>query len=238
MPDIARSPAVPSRSNRALDAVLIGLPDAITSVCCLWVWIHPFALGTDAVKCVVLMMLMEFILLNATGFFTAIPFMIDLGRTTRFAMLLGLCLVYLTLIAGFAIPFHAVWPYFTFGWLAAAKLAWIARNRRVTSGEQMWLTGTWAVSVVAYLGAVGIGVTQDLPHLGIVPAIVPSLHLPSGGGEWMDTPHKAVASAVFYFAAVAIFKWLYVAFRKNQPVRGQDTDVDSDSAGGFDPVVD
>jgi hypothetical protein len=237
MPDIARSPALPSRSNRLLDAVMIGLPDAITSACCLWVWINPMALGTDAVKCVVLMMLMEFILLNATGFFTAIPFMVDLGRTTRFAMLLGLCLVYLALIAGFAIPFHAIWPYFTFGWLAAAKLAWIARNRRVSASEQMWLTGTWAVSVVAYLGAAGIGLTGNLPRLGIVPSIVPSLHLPMDGA-WMKTPHEAVAAAVFYFAAVAIFKWLYVAFRKNQPVRGQGQDADSGSANGFDPVVD
>ena len=174
------------------------------------------ALGSEAVKCVVLMMLMEFILLNATGFFTAIPFMIDLGRGIRSAMLLGLCGLYLALIAAFATQFHAIWPYFTFGWLAATKLGWIARNRRVSSDEQMWLIGTWAISVVAYLGAVGVGMTQTLPRLGITAAIVPSLHL-SGGGEWVDAPHKAVASAVFYFAAVAVFKWLYVAIRKAQP---------------------
>jgi len=198
------------------DVLLAGAPDAVTSCWCLFVWMYPLACGNDAVKGVVLMMLMEFILLNATGFFTAIPFMIDLGRSTRIAMLLGLCLVYLLLIAGFALPFHAVWPFFAFGWLAFGKLVWILRNRRVNDNDQMWLMGGWAFSVAAYLGAVGAGVTLNLPALGIVPAIVPSLHMP-GGGEWMDTPHKAVAAGVFYFAALALFKWLHAALRRANP---------------------
>ena len=70
--------------------------------------------------------------------------------------------------------------------------------------------------MAAYLGAVGGGVTLHLPPMGIVPAVVSSLHLP-GGGEWIATPHKAVAAAVFYFAALALFKWLHAAFRKANP---------------------
>ena len=198
------------------DGLLAGAPDAVTSCWCLFVWMYPLAYGTDAVKGVVLMMLMEFILLNATGFFTAIPFMIDLGRGTRVAMLLGLCLVYLVLIAAFALPFHALWPFAAFGWLAFGKLVWVLRNRRVNDNDQMWLMGGWAFSVAAYLGAVGAGATMNLPVLGIVPAIVPSLHMP-GSGEWMDTPHKAVAAGVFYFAALALFKWLHAALRKANP---------------------
>ncbi|HEY2346109.1 MAG TPA: hypothetical protein VGH80_09525 [Xanthomonadaceae bacterium] len=228
------STAAPGGSSKLFDALLIGLPDAVTSLWCLWVWMHPLTLGPEAVKCVVLMMLMEFILLNATGFFTAIPFLLDLGRGIRIGMILGLCLVYLALIAAFAAQFHAVWPYFTFGWMVAGKLVWIVRNRRVCDAEQMWLMGTWAVSVVAYLGAVGIGATQAMPRLGITPEIVPLLHLP-GGGEWIDTPEKAVASAVMYFAAVALFKWLYVAVRKNQPERAPA--VADGEAESFGPAV-
>jgi len=205
-----------SRTKLRWSALFAGMPDAVTSAWCLMVWINPLAMGTDAVKGVVLMMLMEFILLNATGFFTAIPFMIDLSRNTRIAMLLGLCLIYLLLIAAFALPFHALWPFFAFGWLAFGKLVWVLRNRRVNDNDQMWLMGAWAFSVAAYLGAVGAGLTMHLPELGIVPAIMPSLHMP-GGGEWMDTPHKAVAAGVFYFAALALFKWLHAALRKANP---------------------
>lgn len=210
------SPASPSRLGGLLDATLIGLPDAVTSSWCLWVWINPLALGADAVKGVVLMMLLEFILLNATGFFTAIPFLIGMGRRTRIVILLGLCGVYLLLVTAFARPFHAIWPFVAFGWLALGKLVWIVRNRRVSGGEQRRLMGAWAFSVTAYLGAVGAGVTLALPRLGITANIVPSLHMP-GGGAWVDTPHEAVASAVLYFAALALFKWFYVAIRKANP---------------------
>ncbi|MEO7478788.1 MAG: hypothetical protein ABIT64_06120 [Lysobacteraceae bacterium] len=206
-------------TGKFLDAALIGLPDAFTSLWCLWVWVNPLALGPEAVKCVVLMMLLEFILLNATGFFSALPFMIKFGRHVRNAMLLGLCAIYLVLIAGFASQFQTVWPYFAFGWLAASKLAWITRNRRRGFNEQMWVMGAWAISMVAFLGAIGISVSESLPQFGITPDVVAMLHLPVHG-EWADMPHKAVASAVFYFAAMAIFKWLYIVIRTNQPSRG------------------
>lgn len=205
-------------TGKFLDAALIGLPDALTSLWCLWVWIIPLALGVETVKCVVMMMLLEFILLNATGFFSALPFMLKFGRRTRNAMLLGLCAVYLVLIAGFAAQFQAIWPYFAFGWLAASKLAWITRNRRRGFNEQMWVMGAWAISMVAFLGAIGISVSESLPQLGITPAVVAMLHLPVHG-DWVDTPQRAVASAVFYFAAMAVFKWLYIVIRSNQPSR-------------------
>ena len=98
MPDSNRSApgltAPAGRGSAALvDAACIGLPDAITALWCLWAWIHPLAFGPETVKCVVLMMLMEFILLNATGFFTVIPFMLDLGRSVRLGMLAMLCAI-------------------------------------------------------------------------------------------------------------------------------------------------
>jgi hypothetical protein len=235
MTDIGRIPANSGLGKRLLDAMLIGFPDAVTSLWCLWVWIDPMALGSEAVKCVVLMMQMEFILLNATGLFTAIPFMFAFGRSVRNAMLFGLCGLYLALVGWFGMKLEVVWPFFAFGWLALAKLAWIVRNRRVCYSEQTWLKGTWAVSLVVYLGVVGISVTQSLPRLGIVPAIVPSLHL-SGGSAWYDTPHEAVASAVFYFAAMAIFKWLYVAIRKSQPSRSQLENSSTGPTESLDPV--
>jgi hypothetical protein len=213
-----RTPVDADRSGRLLDTLLIGLPDAVTAGWCLFVWIHPLALGADTVKSVVLMILMEFILLNATGFFTAIPFMLDLSRGVRSAMLLGLCAIYTALILAFALPFHALWPFFAFGWLAVSKLAWVIRNRRVSGDEQLWLMGAWAFSVVAYLGAVGAGVMLAVPQFGITADVLPSLNLPHGG-EWVDTPHKAVASATIYFAALALFKWMCAILRKFYPDR-------------------
>ncbi|MBS0577017.1 MAG: hypothetical protein JSS45_11460 [Proteobacteria bacterium] len=210
---------LPARSDRHAggwsDALGIGLPDAITCLGCLWVWLHPLAFGPDAVRCVVLMLVMEFFLIHATGFYMCIPFLIHFRRRVRIAMLVALCALYFLLIASFASTFHVVWPYFAFAWMTVAKIAWIVRNRRITADEQIWIVGNWAVSVVAYLGAVGIGAILAMPHLGITTELAASLHLP-GHGEWIDEPHRAVASAVMYFAALAAFKWLYLAMRRRQ----------------------
>lgn len=214
--DALGSPALPApRRGGWADALGIGLPDAITSLGCLWVWLHPLAFGPEAVKCVVLMLAMEFFLIHASGLFMCIPFMIRIARNVRIVMLLGLCMLYVALIASFASSFHATWPYLAFAWMVAAKIGWIVRNRRVTPDEQVWIVGNWAVSVLAYLGAVGIGAVLAMPHLGITPDLVPSLHLP-GRGEWVEQPHRAVASAVIYFAALATFKWTYLAMRRRR----------------------
>jgi hypothetical protein len=227
MDDDRTASAPDAPTGRVLDTLLIGLPDVVTTAWCLWVWIHPLALGADTVKSVVLMILMEFILINATGFFTAIPFMLDLSRSLRTAMLLALSAIYLLLILAFAMPFHAIWPFFAFGWLATGKIAWVVRNRRVTGDEQLWLIGAWAFSVLAYLGAVGIGARMPLPKLGITDDLLPSLNLPHGG-EWLDTPHKAVATAVIYFATMAVLKWTCAMLRKHQPSRRPRAELASD----------
>ena len=218
MPEDRRTPVDDDQRGRILDTLMLGLPDAVTALWCLWVWTHPFALGSETVKAVVLMLLMEFILINATGFFTAIPFMLNLSRSARSAMFLSLCAIYLVLIFAFTSQFQSLWPLFAFAWLALAKLAWAIRNRRVSGDEQMWLMGGWAFSVVAYLGAVAAGVMLPVPHLGITADILPALHLPHGG-VWLDTPHEAVASAAIYFAALALFKWLCAVLRKYYPDR-------------------
>lgn len=197
------------------DALGLGLPDAMTSLWCLTVWLHPLAFGTESVKCVVLMLAMEFFLIHATGFFMCIPFMIRFRRRTRIVMLLGLCALYLLLVAYFARMFQAIWPYLTLIWMVAAKIVWILRNRRTTPDEQVWIVGSWAVSVVAYLGAVGIGAALTVPYFGITPNLAATLHLP-GHGEWIDEPHRAVASAAMYFAALAAFKWAYLAMRRRK----------------------
>ncbi len=208
------------RNGSVLDPLCIGLPDAITGLWCLWVWLQPMAFGPEAVKCVVLMLLMEFFLLNATGFFTVIPFLARTGRRTRVVMLGIQCAVYLALVAAFAAQFQSVWPYLAFGWMAAGKVAWAVRNRRASASEQMWLVASWAIAVVVYLGAVGLGELAAVPELGIHSVIVPQLQLPRGG-EWVDTPHRAVASAVVYFLTIAALKWGYVAIRRSRQGRQQ-----------------
>lgn len=193
---------LPPRLGRALAAV----PDLITAVACVVVWVAPFAFGAGAVKTVVLMMLMEFLLVHGAGFFTAIAFMDDASRRKRLAMMAGLLLFYALFVAAFAWSFGAWWPVWVFAWLVVGKAVWIfagPRDRERAVWQQMT---AWAFSVAAYLGAVFAGLLLPLPRLGLTPDVVPALGLP-GGGEWIERPHTAVAGMALYYFALAAFKY-------------------------------
>lgn len=185
--------------------LLSASPDAITALACLVVWIAPRALGQDAVKTLLLMMVMEFITVHATGFFTTIALSDGIPPMRRIVHLLALSLLYLLFIVGFSSAFHAWWPFTVFGWLVVGKIAWVfakPRGRADELGRQMSM---WAFSVVAYIGAVFAGLLLPLPQLGLDAATVASLHLPASG-EWVAHPHKAVAGAFLYYALLAAIK--------------------------------
>ncbi|MCL1635398.1 hypothetical protein M2650_12280 [Luteimonas sp. SX5] len=182
------------------------LPDAVTGAACLVVWFAPFAFGQGAVKTVVLMMLMEFLLVHGTGFFTVIAFADDMSRGKRVLAMLGLLFFYAMFVAVFAWSFKAWWPVWVFVWLVAAKGFWIFSAPRDRAQEVQRQMTTWAFSVVAYLAAVFGGVVLSLPRLGLTEEVVATLGLP-GGGEWIERPHTAVAGMAFYFFAIAAFKF-------------------------------
>ncbi len=190
------------RGGRLLGA----LPDAITALACVVVWAWPLALGAGAVETVVLMLLMEFLMVHGTGFFTAVAVMDGSSRTGRLLGMSGLALFYALFIAAWAWMFKAWWPVWVFAWMVVSKATWVfvaPRNRADEMNRQMV---AWAFSVAAYLGAVFAGLTLPLPTLGITPELVATLKLP-GGGEWIEHPHIAVASMAFYYLALALFKY-------------------------------
>lgn len=191
-----------SSSRRLLGA----LPDVITGAACLIVWVSPFAFGQGAVKTVVLMMLMEFLLVHGTGFFTVIAFADDLSRGKRLLAMLGLLAFYALFVGVFAWMFRAWWPVWVFAWLVVAKGFWIFSAPREREQELQRQMTTWAFSVLLYLMAVFGGVFLPLPELGLTPDVVSMLGLP-GGGEWIERPHTAVAGMAFYYLAIATFKF-------------------------------
>ncbi len=185
--------------------LLSALPDVVTACCCLIVWIAPRALGSDAVKSVLLMMMMEFILVHATGFFTLVASPDGTLPTRRIAMLAGLSLFYMLFVGVWAYVFHVWWPVIVFLWLVVGKVGWIYANPRDRSNETGRQMVAWAFSVVAYLGGVFGGLFLPLPRLGFDDATVASLHI-AMKGEWMEHPHTAIAGAVIYYTALAPYK--------------------------------
>lgn len=212
-------------SPRAGATAWAALPDALTAAMFLAVWVNPFVFGALSVKTAMLTMLVEFFLIHATGFFTALVHQPDMmARGPRWAAIAALSLFYVLMIGAFAWSFGEWWPLLAFAWLVVGKFLWVRRdapaagddeetmaarvNRHIAAEDRMMgLMAAWAASVAAYLFACGATVVPDVPTLGMPASLQPRFGLgEAGGGLWVDEPHRVVAMGVLYFALLAAGK--------------------------------
>lgn len=187
------------------------LPDICTALAFLLVWASPLRFGPFSVKTAMLTMLLEFFLIHATGFFTAFVNTPGASRTKRIGSLLGLSVFYVLMIGAFSWSFGAWWPLLGFAWLLVGKILWVRAHPVVDADDTMfWQMAAWAGSVVAYLFACFATIIPDIPRWGMTEAIQPRFGL-TGGGVWVDEPHRVVAFGVVYFTALAVGKLLAAA---------------------------
>jgi hypothetical protein len=187
-------------------------PDALTAGLFLAVWLDPFVFGALSVKTAMLTMLVEFFLIHATGFFTALVNQPDMmPRGQRWAVIGALCGFYVLMIGAFAWSFGEWWPLLAFAWLVVGKFLWIRRDGPPgDDGDRTMLPmAAWAGSVVAYLLSCMATVIPDVPTLGMPLSLQPSFGLgEDSGGLWIDEPHRVVAMGVLYFSLLAAGKLL------------------------------
>ncbi len=191
-----------------LAAFAAALPDLLTAAAYLFAWVAPLHFGDGVVKTLMLMMLMEFLVVHSGGFIGLTVLSETASRGSKTMAIIGFGAFYLLFAGAFSLAFKSSWPILSFLWLLAAKFAqvWLAPLPRADEAQRQ--TTLWALSVVAYIGAVFVGVILPIPPLGITADIIPRLGL-SGGGLWIDMPQTALASGALYFLALAWTKWAY-----------------------------
>lgn len=180
------------------------VPDAITAGFFLAVWIAPLKLGAGSVRTAMLIMLVEFVLIHASGFLGAFALAGTAPRRKRVLAIAGFGLFYALFIGAFMAAFKAWWPAAVFGWLLVGKLARVLARSDPAASQR--LMSAWAASVLFYILGVFATLFLPLPKLGIDAATIPQLGL-VGSGAWVDEPHRVVAFGLLYFAALAWFKW-------------------------------
>ena len=195
-------------SSSRLAGLFAALPDAVTSAAFLCAWIAPLQFDNGVVKSLMLMLLMEFLVVHSGGFIGLTVLSDTVTRRAKTAAIVGFGAFYLLFAGAFSLAFHSWWPVVSFLWLLAAKFAqvWLIPLPRADEAQRQ--TTLWGLSVVAYLAAVFVGILLPVPVLGVSAAIIPQLGL-SGGGLWIDRPQTALASGMFYFAALAWTKFAY-----------------------------
>jgi hypothetical protein len=189
-----------------LPRLLAAAPDAITSAIFLTAWIAPSIPGPQAVKNLMLTMLIEFIVVHSSAFYAGIAASSEVSRLKRTLMMLGLAAFYMMFVGAFAFAFDSTWPLFAFGWLLLSRFAHLWTHPVQGSRETERMMMMWAASCGAYvLGAIAT-VALPLPALGMTPGFVASMHL-SGSGEWIERPQTVLAFGWLYFAVQALVKY-------------------------------
>lgn len=199
------------------DAYWAALPDGITAAMFLAVWVSPFVFGALSVKTAMLTMLVEFFLIHATGFFTAIANQPRSDRGLRIGGVIGLSVFYVLMIGAFAWSFGEWWPLLAFGWLVVGKLAWVRNSAPVSDDDTMLQMAAWAGSVVAYLFACFATVVPPVPRLGMKAELQPQFGFGEGqGGLWIEEPQRVVAMGALYFALLCAAKLLAARWKSRR----------------------
>jgi hypothetical protein len=195
-----------SSDRSMLQRVFSGLPDAITAVVFATMWIAPQVLGPGAIRSATLLMLVEFLIVHATGFVGAFALDQSRSRPSRVASILGFALFYLGFVAAFAWSFQAWWPFLAFGWLLLSKILVVFEPGGGDAQKRARLGGGWALSAIAYvLGAV-LTAMLPIPRLGVSEAVQAAIGAP-GSGAWIEEPQRVLAFGLFYFGFLAWTKW-------------------------------
>jgi hypothetical protein len=186
--------------------VLAALPDAITAAVFLIAWIAPSIPGPGYVKNLMLTMLIEFIVMHSSAFYSGLAADSDDSRVKRTLWLLGLSAFYLGFVAAFAFAFDSTWPLFAFAWLFASRFVHLWAHPAESGAEAGRMMALWGASAFTYvIGAIAT-VVVPLPAFGITPDFIRSMHLP-GSGEWIERPYTVLAFGTLYFSVQAWVKY-------------------------------
>lgn len=201
-PSVVHAPQVLARIASAL-------PDAISAAFFLVVWLMPLRFGADMVSTAMLVMLIEFITVHASGMLGGVVLDPSQNRGKRLRTLLALSAMYGLFILMFVWVFRQWWPLFVFGWLLLGKFSRVLFGAATPDQDAAAQRALWGTSAAAYVLGVLITVMLPMPRLGVVPEVIPQLRL-TGSGLWVDEPHRLLAFGFLYFTVLAIAKLFHL----------------------------
>lgn len=184
--------------------IAIALPDAAAAAIYLWCWLAPLALMPKLVGLLVLVLLIEFVVIQAGPFIGNVVYGDRLGLTPRqrrrSAAILGA--TYLAFAGLAAVSFGAWFPFLIFVWLFGVKLFAAVHGRDPNAtGREREMT-VWILSVSYYFAAIFVTMFVPFPMLGITQdGEVFGLR---GQYEWANYPYKAIAAGFLYFLSLAL----------------------------------
>jgi hypothetical protein len=188
--------------SKTFNRLLGALPDSLTCLFFVVLWIAPLSFGSQSVGNGMLVMLVEFVLVHATGFLGAVVLDGAASRMKVLGVLLGFAVFYLVFIAVWSLAFQQWWPFFAFGWLLLGKFSHAIKSDTTSTARRQKMQSDWVIAGVTYVVGVFITSILPVPQFGIDASVVAKLHLP-GSGVWVDEPQRVIAFGAFYFGVLA-----------------------------------
>jgi hypothetical protein len=181
--------------------LVTALPDVMASGIFLYAWIAPLHWRETRVADLMLVMLMEFVLVNSAPFIGGVVMSSGVPSVKRYRALAGFAAFYGLFIGSCALTFRVWWPVMALAWLFAAKLASMFVGRQQSEREKQRMTGYWGVSVGFFLLALSVTLFLPVPEFGIT--MHGAAYGIPGRGEWVSHPHVLIAAGFLYFGLLA-----------------------------------
>ncbi len=176
-------------------------------------WVAPARFGAAAIRYVVLLMIIEFIVVHSAAFMGKVALGPG-GRAGRTLRIILLGAGYSVFVAAFCLAFRAWWPLPAFWLLVLNRLAGALLHKGEADAARA-LGLSWAAAIVAYIAAALLSKELPIPRLGVSPDIVAAARLPGSGvpgsSVWIEEPHRVLAAAALYFTLMAC--WEFVRHR-------------------------
>jgi hypothetical protein len=221
--NLHRKPAPPKPISRVELAtrILVGSGlDLALAAAFLITWLRPYTFGEFAVKHFTLLMLLEFLVVHATGFMGALTSR-SMGLFERILIFSLLFLFYIGMAFGMSVGMGSYWPALGFGLMLLGKLPTILRPQH-EDDAMMGIMANWAAMVCLYLFGIFFVVTADIPHLGITPEVIASQKF-DVGGEFPERPYIVMAFGTLYFTGLALLNLITqgLTYRASQKALGR-----------------
>lgn len=184
-------------SSPALRGLAAAIPDFCISVFFLAAWLEPFRFGSGVIHALLLTMVLEFIIVHSSGFMGVVSFS-KTGSSKKLLWLLGLGLLYTLFVGAFCLSEGVLWPLISFWGLTINRMLVVVLNPAPQDSPGLYLGASWGMSVVFYLGATFLTLMAPVPELGLAGYSPDDFGL-SGGGIWIEEPHRVVAFGFIYF---------------------------------------
>ncbi|MEJ2173880.1 MAG: hypothetical protein P8Y76_02930 [bacterium] len=187
---------------------VLALPDAAAAGLYFWCWIAPLAWQPKLVALLVLVLLIEFVVIQAGPFIGTVVYGDKMGldnrQRLRTAAVLGV--VYLVFAVLAEVSFDAWFPFLIFVWLFGVKIfAAVFGRDRAATGREREMT-VWILCVSYYFVAIFFTMFVPIPMLGITED--GEVYGLRGQYEWANYPYKAIAAGFLYFSALALTRLL------------------------------